>query len=77
MDKEVRDLVRALRRQGFRVEEGRKHLKVYPPVPGAKPYPLPKTPSDRRWLKNAISHLRKYGFEWPPEKGKGKKKRKT
>lgn len=63
MDKEVRELVQALREQGWRVEQLKGgHLMAYSPD-GVTKFTLPSTPSDRRWRQNAISWARKGGFD--------------
>jgi len=62
--KELKEIVGAAERQGWRVERTKKsHLRFYAPdgeniVHGAG------TPSDRRSLENLVSRLRRYGFEW-------------
>lgn len=66
MKREVRELVAAAKRHGWRVVEG-KHIKLYPPDQSKPPVVLPKTPSDWRALRNAIAELRRCGLEWPPK----------
>ncbi len=62
MHKEVRDLIRALRQQGFEVQDQEvAHPKVY--RNGRLITTLPSTPSDVRSLKNTVAKLRKHGFE--------------
>lgn len=64
MQKELRQLLREARRQGWRVERTKKgHYKLWPPD-GGPPEILPGTPSDWRSLKNAIARLRRRGFRW-------------
>jgi predicted RNA binding protein YcfA (HicA-like mRNA interferase family) len=61
--KEVKALVRHLRRQGFTVSLTKRsgHYKVrHPESPGM--VILPSTPSDARSLRNAVAQLRRIGF---------------
>lgn len=60
--KEIRELVRELESQGWRVEATRKHLRAYPPT--GSPVTLPSTPSDHRAFANTIALLRARGFVW-------------
>ncbi|WP_033819387.1 MULTISPECIES: hypothetical protein [unclassified Kitasatospora] len=63
MNKEVRDLERALTKQGFTVERSSKgHLIVR--KAGLRLATIAGTPSDSRALKNAIAPLRRAGFVW-------------
>ena len=57
----MKQLIEKLVAQGWRVEERAKHYRAYPPDPSQPFVTLPKTPSDRRWLQNARSQLRKSG----------------
>lgn len=60
---EVRELVRDLERQGWRVEARKGgHLVAYSPD-GKTMVTLPSTPGDRRWRQNAISQLRRGGYD--------------
>lgn len=60
--KEVRDLIRRLRQQGFTVvDKGVAHPKVY--KDGQLLTTLPSTPSDVRSLKNAVGKLRRHGYQ--------------
>ncbi len=61
MDKEVRELVDELRRQGWRVEVAA-HVQAYSPD-GVSIVTFASTPSDHRWKKNTISRLRRGGFQ--------------
>ena len=59
--KEVRDLIRRLREQGFEVvDKGVAHPKVY--KDDQLLTTLPSTPSDVRSLKNAVGKLRRHGY---------------
>jgi predicted RNA binding protein YcfA (HicA-like mRNA interferase family) len=61
--KEIRELVRQLEKQGWRVVTTRGgHLRALPPQGSA--VVLPGTPSDRRAFGNAIALLRARGFVW-------------
>lgn len=65
MNKEVDQLLRELRVQGWRVERTRGgHYKAFPPDPAATPVVIPGTPSDSRSLRNTIGLLRRGGFIW-------------
>ena len=61
MNKDVRQLMRAARRQGLRVAHRGAHVRVTNPATGDF-VTVPKTPSDRRWRKNSIADLRRIGF---------------
>ncbi|RBQ21588.1 hypothetical protein DP939_02435 [Spongiactinospora rosea] len=66
--KEIAEIIKALRRQGFEVTMGRSgHWKVYKDsrLIGT----LAATPGDDRGLRNAIAVLRRAGFIWPPARG--------
>lgn len=70
--KEVREIVEEARRQGWRVEEGKRgHVKLFAPD-GRTIVTLPSTPSDHRSLKNSIAEMRWAGFKWPPKGGGGR-----
>lgn len=61
MDKELRDLVKALRAQGFEVEVTKKnHYLVR--KDGRRVATIAGTASDHRSMKNVRSHLRRAGF---------------
>jgi hypothetical protein len=61
LDKQVRQLSRYLRRQGFDIRHtGTGHLAVLDD--GRKVFTLPSTPSDRRWYKNAVAELKALGL---------------
>lgn len=62
MDREVRELVESLERQGWRVEQGGRHLKAFSPD-GKTIVSLPLTPSDHRWRANALRYLRRGGYD--------------
>jgi len=61
-DKDTEELVRKLRRQGWRVSEAR-HYTAYPPDKSIPPIVFAKTPSDYRALKNTIARLRRAGAD--------------
>lgn len=63
-NKDMKALIEALVAQGWRVEQGRKHLMAYPPNKEASPVTLSATPSDHRAFANMVSLLRQRGFEW-------------
>jgi hypothetical protein len=60
--KETANLIRKLREQGWRVEETRHGYMAYSPDRVTKVL-LHKTPSDHRALKNALSELKRGGFD--------------
>jgi hypothetical protein len=61
--KEVRELVKAAKKQGWRVKETKKGYMLYDPS-GVHSESLHKMPSDWRNLRNALSRMRHFGFEW-------------
>ncbi len=71
--KEVNELLRQLRRDGFEIEEGAKKHKVRLSGSGwkGKWLSLPKTPSSPRWRQRARSELRtRFGYEAEEHKRK-------
>lgn len=61
-----RAIVRALKRQGWRVEQTQgNHLRAVPPDPSQEAVIASSTPSDRRTLANWVGELRRAGFVWP------------
>lgn len=65
MDKDLKKVIRELRKQGFDVETTRKgHLMVY--RDGRLVVTFSGTSSDWRSLKNGIAKARRAGFQWPP-----------
>jgi hypothetical protein len=64
MADEVRELLDAAEKQGWRVELTKKgHWRCYAPD-GINIVIVSGTPSDRRSLRNAIAQMRRYGFQW-------------
>lgn len=61
MKKEIKKILRQLDQQGWRIKDTGKHIKAYPPDRSKRMVVLPRTPSDHRALKNAISQLRRSG----------------
>ncbi|GAA3087283.1 hypothetical protein GCM10020000_87630 [Streptomyces olivoverticillatus] len=73
-DKDVRELKKALKKQGFVVRETKNgHYQVFG-KDGAFVTVLPGTPSDHRSLKNSMAYLKRAGFI-PNLKKKAKTKR--
>ncbi|MCL6521914.1 MAG: hypothetical protein K6U79_06000 [Firmicutes bacterium] len=68
MDREVHELIEEAKRQGWRVDDSGKHVKVYPPDKSLPPVVIGKTPSDWRAWRNNVARLRRAGLKWPPEK---------
>lgn len=65
MDKDLKKIVEALRKQGFTVEVTSKgHVMVF--RDGALVVTFSGTASDWRSLKNGLAKARRAGFEWPP-----------
>lgn len=65
---DVREVLQALRAQGWRVDRtARRHLRARPPGRDRPIVITGGTPSDCRALANWIAQLRRSGFEWPPE----------
>ncbi len=61
--KEVKALVAAARKQGWRVKETKKGYMVRDPS-GSHSETLHRTPSDWRSIRNSLSRMRQYGFQW-------------
>ncbi|MEU5430798.1 hypothetical protein AB0H73_35070 [Streptomyces olivoreticuli] len=62
MHKEVRQLIKALEKQGFEVRQTKNnHYQVF--KKGSFVTVLPGTPSDHRSLKNSMAYLRRAGFK--------------
>lgn len=62
MDKTRREIIKSLRRQGWRIEDGGKHIKCYSPD-GATIVTMARTASDHRAIKNLKSRLKKGGWK--------------
>jgi hypothetical protein len=61
--KELKKLLAAAQAQGWRVEIGRGHFKLYAPD-GIGRVTISGTPSDRRAFANTIAYTRRHGVEW-------------
>jgi hypothetical protein len=61
--KEVRELVKAAKKQGWRVKETKKGYLLHDPS-GVHSESSHRPPSDWRNLRNALSRMRHFGFEW-------------
>jgi hypothetical protein len=61
--KEVREIVKAAERQGWKVVEKRQGFMLYSPD-GEGLVNVHKTPQDHRAIKNTVSRMRRYGFKW-------------
>lgn len=67
MDKDLRKIIGALKKQGFEVEvTSRQHVMVY--MNGVLVVTFSGTASDWRSLKNGIAAARRHGFQWPPKR---------
>jgi predicted RNA binding protein YcfA (HicA-like mRNA interferase family) len=63
---DLRDIEKAARDQGWRVERTKKgHPVFYPPNPARRPIVGSGTPSDQRSLNNVLSELKASGLIWP------------
>ena len=65
MQKQLKDILKLAREQGWRVEQSRRssHYILLPPQKDRGRVVLPLSPSDPRSVKNAISLLRKAGLQ--------------
>jgi hypothetical protein len=63
---DIKQIRKALRAQGWRLDDEGRHTKAYPPDKSMPPVVLPKTPGGGRWRENTIAQLRRSGFIWPP-----------
>jgi hypothetical protein len=61
-NKEIRELVKELREQGWDVDESGRHIRAYPPDKSRPMVTIAKTPSGPRWRANTIAQLRRSGF---------------
>lgn len=61
--KDLRQLVKNLKAQGWRVEETKKGYMAYPPDQTLSPVSFHKTPSDHRAAANLLSALRQRGYD--------------
>lgn len=65
MNKEMREVVKALRDQGFEVRvTSRQHVQVL--KDGKVVGIFAGTASDHRSFRNSLAYLRRAGFRWPP-----------
>ncbi|MBA3300846.1 MAG: type II toxin-antitoxin system HicA family toxin [Thermoleophilaceae bacterium] len=64
MKKEFKEIIKAAKEQGWRVEPTKKgHVKFFAPD-DENIVTAGGTPSDHRAIANLISRLRRYGFKW-------------
>jgi hypothetical protein len=71
----LRDLEKAAKRQGWRIDRTTAgHPRFWPPDSSTPPAIFSGTPSDRRAIRNFLADLRRKGLAWPPE-GKGRKRK--
>ncbi|HEY9395933.1 MAG TPA: hypothetical protein VIP58_17405 [Nocardioides sp.] len=66
MNKDTRNLLKEIQRQGFEVKVSRKGYPLIYTADGTFVTKIAQTPSDRRGWNNAIAALRRAGFRWPP-----------
>lgn len=59
---EIREIIRALEAQGWRVDGGGKHYKAFPSDNTRAIVTFSKTPSDSRWKQNLLAQLRRSGY---------------
>lgn len=63
---DLRDIEKAARDQGWRVERTKKgHPVFYPADPARHPIVTSGTPGDQRSLRNLLSELKAAGLVWP------------
>lgn len=63
---DMRDIERAAREQGWRVERTAKgHVRFVPPDPTMPIVVASGTPGDRRAIRNLLAALRRSGLVWP------------
>jgi hypothetical protein len=70
---DIKDVIRAAREQGWRVEQRSKGTWYFwPPDKSVSPGHFASTPSDVRAFRNFITDMRRKGFiwPWPPSKGR-------
>lgn len=65
MASEWKRILKAAREQGWREEEKKKGLMLYPPDKTKSPVMVHKTPSDHRALANTLAEMKRQGFMWP------------
>lgn len=63
LKKEVNEIVKEARKQGWRVKETKKGYLLLDPT-GDHAETLHKTPRDQRGVRNSVSRMRRYGFHW-------------
>lgn len=61
-NKELKELFKRLKGQGFRIEEIKSGWQVFPPDPNFDPITIHGTPSDHRAWKNMMSRLKRAGY---------------
>lgn len=61
--KEIKEMIKELEAQGWRVEKKTKHYQAFSPD-GQGIVTFSATPSDHRSAANTVSRLRRYGFKW-------------
>lgn len=61
---ELKEILRALRDQGWRVDDVGRRYKAYPPDTHLPMVIIPKTPSGNRWKENLLAQLRRSGFRY-------------
>jgi hypothetical protein len=61
--KEVRELVKAAKKQGWRVKQTKKGYLLLDPS-GQHKEQVHMTPSDPRGLCDSLSRMRRFGFQW-------------
>lgn len=68
MGNDTRQLIKALKAQGFLVERTGKNHWTVRNAAGERVATIAGTPSDRRSWKNALAPLKRAGFVWPPKR---------
>ncbi len=72
---DFKDIKKAARDQGWRVESTKKGLQFIPPYPTRQIVQWHMTPSDVRAVRNFLAKMKQAGLIWPwPPKSKKEKK---
>ncbi len=74
MNKDVQQLARHIRQRGYRLKHGGSHLNILS-AEGNVLFAIPKTPSDHRWYRNAVTDLVRLGVLDGDPKKEGQRKR--
>lgn len=56
----------AVRNQGWRLERGKRHYKLYPPDRTMRMVTVSTTPGGRGFRAKVLADMKRSGFMWPP-----------